>query len=207
MQILTLYHKTNFTKMVEKEEIRSQIIDTARKIFSKYGFRKTTMEEIAQGIGKGKSSIYYYYPGKEEIYRAVIEKEAEILRDTIFKAISKTDDPIEKFRIYVTVRMKTLRDMVNFYEAIKSELLSNLDFINKAREKYDNDEIEMLEGFLREGVKLNLFKIEETNLTAIAIVTAMKGLEVPLFKNSYFKNYEVHINHLIEVIFYGIVKR
>lgn len=193
--------------MVEKEEIRSQIIDTARKIFSKYGFRKTTMEEIAQGIGKGKSSIYYYYPGKEEIYRAVIEKEAEILRDTIFKAISKTDDPIEKFRVYVTVRMKTLRDMVNFYEAIKSELLSNLDFINKAREKYDNDEIEMLEGFLREGVKQNLFKIEETNLTAIAIVTAMKGLEVPLFKNSYFKNYEVHINHLIEVIFYGIVKR
>jgi AcrR family transcriptional regulator len=193
--------------MVEKEEIRSQIIDTARKIFSKYGFRKTTMEEIAQGIGKGKSSIYYYYPGKEEIYRAVIEKEAEILRDTIFKAISKTDDPIEKFRIYVTVRMKTLRDMVNFYEAIKSELLSNLDFINKAREKYDNDEIEMLEGFLREGVKQNLFKIEETNLTAIAIVTAMKGLEVPLFKTSYFKNYEEHINHLIEVIFYGIVKR
>lgn len=207
MQILTLYHKTNCTKMVEKEEIRSQIIDTARKIFSKYGFRKTTMEEIAQGIGKGKSSIYYYYPGKEEIYKAVIEKEAELLRDSILKAISKTDDPIEKFRIYVTVRMKTLRDMVNFYEAIKSELLSNLDFINKAREKYDKDEIEMLESFLREGVKQNLFKIEETNLTAIAIVTAMKGLEVPLFKNSYFKNYDVHINHLIEVIFYGIVKR
>jgi AcrR family transcriptional regulator len=193
--------------MVEKDEIRSQIIDTARKIFSKYGFRKTTMEEIAQGIGKGKSSIYYYYPGKEEIYKAVIEKEAELLRDSILKAISKTEDPIEKFRIYVTVRMKTLRDMVNFYEAIKSELLSNLDFINKAREKYDKEEIEMLDGFLREGVKLNLFRIEDTDLTAIAIVTAIKGLEVPLFKNTHFRNYDVHINHLIEVIFYGIVKR
>jgi AcrR family transcriptional regulator len=100
--------------MVEKEEIRSQIIDTARKIFSKYGFRKTTMEEIAQGIGKGKSSIYYYYPGKEEIYKAVIEKEAEILRDSILKAIGKVDDPIEKFRVYVTVRMKTLAIWLTF---------------------------------------------------------------------------------------------
>jgi hypothetical protein len=41
--------------------------------------------------------------------------------------------------------------MVNFYEAIKSELLTNLDFINKAREKYDKEEIEILDSFLREA--------------------------------------------------------
>lgn len=205
---LILLDKSEYIKnMVEKEEVCNQIIDSARKIFSKYGFRKTTMEEIAQGVGKGKSSIYYYYQGKEEIYKAVIEKESELMRDSILKAISKIDDPIEKFKVYVSVRMKSFRDSVNFYEAIKNELLSNLDFINKTREKYDKDEIEIVESFLKDGVKQGLFNIEETNLTAIAIVTALKGLEVPLFKQQYYKNYDIHIAHLTEVIFYGIIKR
>ena len=73
--------------MVEKEEIRDQIVSSARQVFSRFGFKKTTMDEIAQGARKGKSSIYYYFTSKEDIYRAVIEKEATILRDEVQKAI------------------------------------------------------------------------------------------------------------------------
>lgn len=193
--------------MVEKDEIRKHIIESARIIFSKYGFRKTTMDEIAKGVGKGKSSIYYYYPGKEEIYKAVIEKESELLRDAIYKAVNASSDPIEKLKIYVTVRMRTFRDMVNFYEAIKNELLNNLDFINKIREKYDKEEIEIVEYILKEGVKQNLYQIEDPDLTAIAVVTAIKGLEVPLFRQKNYRDYDKHIIHLLNVLFYGIVKR
>ncbi|MBW1764978.1 MAG: helix-turn-helix transcriptional regulator, partial [Deltaproteobacteria bacterium] len=44
--------------MVKQENIREIIINVARNIFAKFGFRKTTMEEIAQAARKGKSSIY-----------------------------------------------------------------------------------------------------------------------------------------------------
>jgi AcrR family transcriptional regulator len=193
--------------MVEKEEIRNQIISAARQIFSKYGYRKTSMEEIARKVKKGKSSIYYYFPGKEDIYKAVIEHEAELLKNTILKNIEPIDDPSEKLRIYVKVRMKTLKETVNYYLAIRSELLHNLDFINKTREKYDKEEVEILEALLKEGVKLKLFQVEDTNLAAIAIVTAMKGLEAPLFKPYYYRNYEDHIQHVLDILFYGIIKR
>jgi AcrR family transcriptional regulator len=193
--------------MVEKDEIRQQIVDASRLIFSKYGFKKTTMDEIAQATGKGKSSIYYYFPGKEDIYKAVIEKEATLMRDTVLKALKNVDNPIEKFKVYITTRMKAFRDMVNFYEAIKNELLKNLDFINKIREKYDRDEMETVESFLKEGVKQGLFQIEDTDLTAIAVVTAVRGLELPLYRQKNYKNYDEHIIHLLDVLFYGIVKR
>jgi AcrR family transcriptional regulator len=193
--------------MVEKDEIRNQIIDASRLIFSKYGFKKTTMDEIAQATGKGKSSIYYYFPGKEDIYKAVIEKEASIMMDAIILALKDIENPIDKFKLYVSTRMKAFRDMVNFYEAIKSELLKNLDFINKIREKYDRDEMETVESFLKEGVKQGLFNIEDTDLTAIAVVTAMRGLELPLYRQKNTKNYDEHITHLLNVLFYGIVKR
>jgi AcrR family transcriptional regulator len=193
--------------MVEKDEIRDKIIEASRHIFSKYGFRKTTMDEIAQAIGKGKSSIYYYFPGKEDIYKAVIEKEATIMHDAILKAVLETDNPIDKFKVYITVRMKAFRDMVNFYEAIKNELLNNLDFINKIRQKYDKEEMEFVDSFLKDGVKQGLFQIEDTDLTAIGLVTAMRGLELPLYRQINYRNYDEQVLHLLNVLFYGIVKR
>ena len=193
--------------MVVKEGIRDQIIESSRQIFSKYGFRKTTMDEIAQSVRKGKSSIYYYFTSKEEIYKAVIEKEAVILRNEIHDALSNIHDPVEKVKIYVTVRMKTFIALVNFYEAIKNEFLTNLDFINKIREKYDKDEMLLVEGFLKEGVLQNKFNIDNTELAAIAIVTALKGLEIPLFKYNNQINLDDRIHHLLNILFFGIVKR
>lgn len=193
--------------MVVKEEIREQIIESARQIFSKYGFRKTTMDEVARSVNKGKSSIYYYFTSKEEIYKAVIEKEAIILRDEIHNALSDVNDPVEKVKVYVTVRMKTFIAMVNFYEAVKNEFLTHLDFINKIREKYDKEEMLLVEGILKEGVLQNKFNIDNTEFAAIAIVTALKGLEIPLFKYNNQINLDDRMNHLLNILFFGIVKR
>jgi len=67
--------------MINKEEYRKRIITTAGEIFSRYGFKKTTMDEIANGLKMGKSSIYYYFASKEEIFEAVVLNEANILRN------------------------------------------------------------------------------------------------------------------------------
>lgn len=193
--------------MVEKEEVREQIVEAARQIFSRFGFKKTTMDEIAQAVSKGKSSIYYYFQSKEDIYKAVIEKEASLIRDELTKAIAQANDPVEKLKAYVAVRMRTFQAMANFYEAIKNEFLTNLDFVNKIREKYDKEEVQMVENVLKEGLIRNEFIIEDTEFAAIAIVTAMKGLEIPLFTQKRPLNLEVRIDHLLHVLFYGITKR
>lgn len=67
-------------RMVDKDQVRNNIIRAAGTIFSKFGFRKTTMDEIARAAGKGKSSIYYYFSSKEEIFEAVVVKEARTLK-------------------------------------------------------------------------------------------------------------------------------
>jgi len=193
--------------MVEKDEIRDQIVEASRQIFSRFGFRKTTMEEIAQAVKKGKSSIYYYFQSKEDIYKAVIEKEATLIRDELTDAISNAANPADKLKAYVGTRMRTFQAMVNFYEAIKNEYLTHLDFINKVREKYDREEIQMVESVLKDGIIRNEFTLNDTELAAIAIVTAMKGLEISLFMNKNQPNLDERIDHLLNVLFYGIIKR
>ena len=65
---------------LQKDEvIVRDIIDTARDLFKKTGFKKTTMGDIARSLGKAKSSLYYYYPSKEDIFEAVLYTEMDEL--------------------------------------------------------------------------------------------------------------------------------
>jgi AcrR family transcriptional regulator len=193
--------------MVNKEEYRKKIILTAGQIFSRYGYRKTTMDEIANALKMGKSSIYYYYRGKEEIFEAVVLYEANVLRNELTTAIKSVESPVDKMKMYVSVRMKAFEKLANYYNAIFDKNLDHFEFIEKIREKYDREEIAILRLILYDGVRKKIFNVENSYYTALAIQTTMKGLEVPLF----WKKRELHIDHrmdaILGVLFYGIVKK
>jgi len=193
--------------LVQHEEARLKIIEISRKIFTHFGFKKTTMEEIALATRKGKSSIYYYFNSKEDIFKAVVEKEAEELKAELYKKIEGVDDPIERLKIYITVRMRKLNKLTNFYTAIKSDYLSHFEFIEQLRKSYDLDEVRVVSGIIQEGIEKGKFSVDDPHLSAVAIVTAMKGLEVPLFISKEHGNFEARLNNLITFLFYGIVKR
>ncbi|MBN2535129.1 MAG: helix-turn-helix transcriptional regulator [Spirochaetales bacterium] len=71
-----------------EKDIKELIIDSARKIFARFGFKKTTVDEIANSIHKGKSSIYHYFKSKEEIFKDVIKKEYAYLKERIDEALN-----------------------------------------------------------------------------------------------------------------------
>jgi len=59
------------------------------------------MEEVAKALKMGKSSIYYYFNSKEEIFDAVVLYEANILRNELTTAIKSVESPIGKMEKYV----------------------------------------------------------------------------------------------------------
>jgi len=193
--------------MHPKEDIKDQIIEVARKIFSQFGFKKTTLEEIAQAAGKGKSSIYYYFDSKEDIFRAVVEKEAQILRNEIEKKLNAVKSPKNQLRTYILTRMESFKNLANFYNAVKNEYLARLDFIEKIRKKYDQDEVKAIERILQSGIDNGDFIIKKPEVTAIAIATAMKGLEIPVFFDDENYKLEKRLDEILDVLFFGLVKR
>jgi AcrR family transcriptional regulator len=193
--------------MVNKEEFRRKVIITAGQIFSRYGFRKTTMDEIASALKMGKSSVYYYFKSKEEIFEAVVLHEANILRNELTKAIKSIDSPIGKMENYVFVRMKAFEKLSNYYNAIFDKNLDHFEFIEKIREKYDLEEIAILRLLLYDGARKKIFNVENSEYTAMAIQTTMKGLEVPLFWKKREVNIDQKLKAILDVLFYGIVKK
>ena len=193
--------------MVNKEEFRKRIITTSGQIFSRYGFRKTTMDEIARALKMGKSSVYYYFSSKEEIFEAVVLYEANLLRNELTKAIKSVESPVDKMRNYVFVRMKAFEELSNYYNAIFDKNLDHFDFIEAIREKYDREELAILRLILYHGARKKVFSVKNSEYTALAVQTTLKGLEVPLFWKKKELNLEERLTAILDVLFNGILSK
>ncbi len=165
------------------------------------------MEDIGHETRKAKSSIYYYFANKEEVFKAVIEEEAAILRKELRDATQGINDPVQKLKVHVVVRMHTMKGLVNYYAAIRQEYDAHLPFIEALRERFDADEVASIREILEQGVDQGKFEVIDTELGAVAIVTALKGLEVPLIWKPDASNLEARLDKMLKILFYGILKR
>ncbi|WP_173072344.1 TetR/AcrR family transcriptional regulator [Tenuifilum thalassicum] len=192
----------------EHQDMRENIVRVATEVFSRFGFKKTSMEDIARALRMGKSSIYYYFKGKEEIFQAVVDKEANLLRVKVKEILDSSLEAKEKLRSYVKLRMDVIKHLSNYMEILKNDDLMNLELTEKFRKKYDDEEITIVRQILEEGNKKGTFIIKDLNLSALAIVTAMKGLEIPLVTSTMgVESLNMVIDDMLDILFYGIVKR
>ena len=68
-------------RLVDAEETRENILTVATREFSEKGLSGARIDEIAEQTNTSKRMIYYYFAGKEGLYRAVIEREYGRIRD------------------------------------------------------------------------------------------------------------------------------
>lgn len=190
-----------------EKDVREIIIEVAQHIFGRFGFRKTTIDEIAKATHKAKSSIYHYFKSKEEIFQAIVEKESQQLKAEIKKAISQENTPQKKLHAYVITRMYAVQRLVNFYSALKDEYFEHYGFIEKLRIKHDKEEIKIIKEILKEGIEQAIFSIKDLEITTFAIITALKGLEYSWAIGSNISKIEKNIDNLLEILFNGIVRR
>jgi len=198
---------SNENGSTKRDAVRENIVSTAQEIFSKFGYKKTTLDDIANAVRKGKSSLYYYFNSKEDLFQEVIQKEADILRDELAKVLQKDIDPAEKLRDYVMTKITTYRQLANFYNAIENDTAA-VAFIEKVKSQYDQEEIRMMKRILLDGARKRKFTIKDFSLTAIGIATAIRGLEMPLSAGPYRSiDLVKSVDAIVKIICYGIMKR
>lgn len=184
---------------------KQQIIHAAGVIFERYGFKKTTMDDIAFAAGKGKSSLYYYFKNKEEVFEAVVAHEAENLVNEINTAIRNSSSAVDKLRSYMGVRMKRFVKRGNLATALNDNFLATFSFIEKIRNNYRDFEINLIAEIINEGIEKKEFKAIDATFTGEIILTGMIGFEVPLLtKSTTIEDSAAKIDSVIEMFFYGI---
>ena len=189
-----------------QENVREIIIEAARELFGKFGFKKTTMDDIARAAYKSKSSIYHYFKSKEEIFKDVVGQESREMRESLRKAVNRENTPQKKIQAYVITRLKTFTSLLNYYSALKDEYLEHYGFIEKMRKNHDKQETVMIKEILQEGIDKGIFIVGKLEATANAIIIALKGLEFSWIVERDASASEMDTNNLLKILFYGIVK-
>jgi len=159
--------------------MRKSILEAAQQLFQEYGLGKTTMEDIAKKIGKAKSSLYYYYANKDEIFEAVVFKEKRDVQNDINLAIEKETTASGKLRAFAFVRYRTIKKKKVLYKILSNEMQNNPCMINNLRENYNQIEHDIISCIISMGIASGEFKIakEDLNIVCYVVNSSLRGLE------------------------------
>ncbi len=191
---------------LKRRQERARIIETARDVFKNFGYKKATMNDIAFAAGKAKSSVYYYFKSKDEIYNAVVFSEAQKYRHTVLEKIKTIKNPERQLKEYILIRLQTDKIYSNFYDAMNKSIKNN-SFILRLKKINDDEEFRIFSSILRNGIESGYFEIYDIKYAAVGIVTAMRGIESTLLHRYENAKVEEMIDNILKIILYGIVKR
>ena len=68
------------------------ILESAWKAFSAYGFRKTSMDDIARGAGISRPALYLHYRNKEDIFRTLAQYLYEASEQAVRDVLARFGD-------------------------------------------------------------------------------------------------------------------
>ena len=163
--------------------VRAEILKAAERMFQKWGSNKTTMEDIAREAGKGKSTLYYYYQSKEEIFDAVVIVEFEKILQKAKELAQETETAKERLIKYFVESINEMKSRTSAYTIIHEEIRRNQNFIKKLRDKFQAREEKYIQEILEFGLKNKEFIFihkSEVTTAAKAITGMMHALELYL---------------------------
>src|SRR3954463_14334021 len=80
------------TSRLPRSARRMQLLQAAQDVFVAQGFHAAAMDDIADRAGVSKPVLYQHFPGKRELYLALLEQQVEDLTDRVRQAMAGTDD-------------------------------------------------------------------------------------------------------------------
>ena len=189
------------------DDKQDRIISVANQMFAHFGIKKTTMDEIAKKARMGKSTLYYYFKSKEEIFAEVIRRDSVIFKLELNQAIAKGKTPQEKISNYVLARMKQLKSLRNYYSTLTEEYIEQYAFVDIVRKDFNDYEYSTLTILFEEGVNQGIYSIDNVKTTARNFAFFLKGLEYAVFTKNEDFDIEKENDQMLTILFKGIETR
>ena len=147
---------------------KEAVINTARDLFQKYGYKKVSMDEIAKTSGVTKKTIYTYFKDKDSMFLYFIEEELQKMKRKIEKK-NNSDLP------FIEVVATNLYDMLIFRKnsmlisTISKEIKNGNDKCCDFLKVYDDEKLSYIEEKINLEIKKENIKKCDSHLTAFII--------------------------------------
>lgn len=203
-----MHRKTDLVQKVSMsiDNTRESILNVADKLFSRFGFYKTSMDEIAKIARKAKGSLYYHFASKEELFKEVVSVEIENFKKHLNKIVNNEElSSSEKIKQYFIKRMEVLSISTNYQETLKADFYEQFHFIDELRSELEAWEKDKLKTIISNGIENNEFSpIKEIDILLDMFIMVSYGLEVPFFLQDKYKHYSPYFESLIGILTKGL---
>jgi AcrR family transcriptional regulator len=192
----------------------NDLLTAAQKRFGTYGFEKTTMNEIAQDLGISKAALYYYYPDKENLYKAVVEKETDIFLSLLDEKMATNSNPVELIKIYTEIRLDYFRKLMNLSRVRAEDNQGIKNIMHELRLRFREKEIQKIAEILDQGKIQKQFDFEDSEFLSTMFLNILRGLslvyktnrDITYINDEDFSSYKNQIMQFVEIFIKGITK-
>lgn len=199
---------------LKEDIIQQQILQAAKRLFHVHGLHKVTMDDVAKAIGKGRSSLYYYYKSKDEIFDAVMSIEINEMLTAIANAIDEVPTIEQKINAFCVAKLMVLREKRPFFKMLDVGMDADaISHFNKTQVIHHNiimkQEGALLRQILAYGIeKGELHPIDENNMDILVFVllSSLHGLKREMVMENDFSRIEPAVKTLTHMVMYGLRK-
>jgi len=190
-----------------KQEKMDSILDTARKMFGRYGMQKTSLHEIARMARVAKATLYNYFGSKDQIYLEVLNREVNDMIEKISAIVDEEKSPAEKLRVFLHAKFRYMKDAINILNLGRGGIDNLLPKADSIRDRLFSREVSILHSILEKGVAEGIFYVSNIMLTARAIEYALRGFETTWLLKENDNEIEKHLDNLSNILCKGILVR
>lgn len=144
--------KTGKTRI--QREKTAVILSAALEVFSRFGFRGSTLDQIAKEAGLSKPNLLYYFPSKEAIHVALLAGLLDTWLDPL-RAIDPAGDPCQEILNYVHSKLNTSRENPKESRLFANEILQGapriMDVITGELKTLVDEKAQVIRGWSKAG--------------------------------------------------------
>jgi len=97
-----------------RQESQAHILAAARKLFAERGYFNCKVSDIARQAGMSQGNIYWYYPSKEDILKAILAEGFDRIEAITAKAAAHPGDSAEKLNVLLNLYLEYSREHADF---------------------------------------------------------------------------------------------
>ena len=102
--------------------IQQEILKAAIRLYQKFGPNGFTMDDLAAAAGRSRTSLYYYYKNRDEIYQAVMDKIARDMAADIRKEVAATETLRDKIYAFCDTKLKASENWKKVFKAMMASM-------------------------------------------------------------------------------------
>jgi AcrR family transcriptional regulator len=195
---------------VRTRSVRDAILDATDDLLTRFGYKKMTIDDLAQVVGIGKGTVYLYFPSKEEIVLSHVDRIIARLKTKLWDMAASTDRADVKIKKMLVERVMYRFDAVQHYTFGLNELLSAVrPRLLDRRKRYFEEEAGIFARVLEEGMTAGVFEgssLEQARILLIA-TNSLLPYSLSTLELGERNDIENKITHLADMLLKGIVKR